>query len=375
MISAGHPLSSLSPQTQVIFSKLKDEIEKRIDTLPCKAIDIDSNHKALLFKDNGDRNIILLYSGKEGRDTAIKSLSKTGHIRLLYYPDTNTINQVMKLVLRATPNSKNEKEIVREAQLVEELQSNPFIVRQHGWVMYDGSHDKMPFTKVIMVHKLYEANLYSYIQDQEQFRKFSFSKQFWIFQSLLDGLQRLHAQNIVHNDIKGANVLVNPSEKELAYCDLSYAFNECSIKTEEDKKKWVSRGTPNYLAPEKALYLFFKANTNLLKDFTIKSDVFSLGLLFHRIFYEETHFYQTFVGNLFIAHKELEKSKGHLDCVKVKNQSALKFGHTIVSMEENSSDFKSKSNMESLIDGMLYPDPGQRFSSKEAYERLMKLKP
>ena len=66
---------------------------------------------------------------------------------------------------------------------------------------------------------------------------------------ILEGLEYLHARNIIHRDIKGANVLVdNSGVCKLA--DFGTAKRISSIVDGESKYLPSLRGTPNWMAPE-----------------------------------------------------------------------------------------------------------------------------
>jgi serine/threonine protein kinase len=80
---------------------------------------------------------------------------------------------------------------------------------------------------------------------------------------ILEGLEYLHAHNIIHRDIKGANILVDKG-----LCKLSDFGGAKVIVDELDLNKQNSiKGTPNWIAPE--------AIQN--KGYTRYSDVWSIG--------------------------------------------------------------------------------------------------
>jgi serine/threonine protein kinase len=80
---------------------------------------------------------------------------------------------------------------------------------------------------------------------------------------ILEGLEYLHAHNIIHRDIKGANILVDRD----GVCKLS-DFGGAKIMAEEiNLKKNSFRGTPNWMAPETVKRL----------EYTRYSDIWSVG--------------------------------------------------------------------------------------------------
>ena len=62
---------------------------------------------------------------------------------------------------------------------------------------------------------------------------------------ILDGLEYLHSHNIIHRDIKGANILVDRN----GTCKLS-DFGGAKIIKEEMSIHSSMQGTPNWMAPE-----------------------------------------------------------------------------------------------------------------------------
>lgn len=63
---------------------------------------------------------------------------------------------------------------------------------------------------------------------------------------ILEGLEYLHANNVVHRDIKGANILVDND----GMCKLA-DFGSAKKIAGFGKERYASiRGTPNWMAPE-----------------------------------------------------------------------------------------------------------------------------
>jgi serine/threonine protein kinase len=80
---------------------------------------------------------------------------------------------------------------------------------------------------------------------------------------ILEGLEYLHSHNIIHRDIKGANILVDRD----GICKLT-DFGGAKVMQEEiDLLRHSFRGTPNWMAPE----------TVKKMEYTRFSDIWSIG--------------------------------------------------------------------------------------------------
>ncbi len=84
---------------------------------------------------------------------------------------------------------------------------------------------------------------------------------------VLQGLEYLHSKNIVHRDVKLANVLLDDKHRT-KLCDFGVA---ASI---EEGERWTLCGTPNYVAPE-------IVNGNASHDTAV--DLWSVGCLAHAL--------------------------------------------------------------------------------------------
>ena len=106
----------------------------------------------------------------------------------------------------------------------------------------------------------------------------SVKQRFIIAQRLLLATTTLHAKNIVHNDIKPENILLNQDNFELALAD----FNLCHNLKHVNKPK--CQGTPLYLGPES---ISFDKNNNAEYFETkpdLNKDMFAIGVTLAIIF-------------------------------------------------------------------------------------------
>ena len=84
---------------------------------------------------------------------------------------------------------------------------------------------------------------------------------------VLQGLEYLHSRNIVHRDVKLANVLLDDKHRT-KLCDFGVAA--CT----EEGERWTLCGTPNYVAPE-------IVNGDASHDTAV--DLWSVGCLAHAL--------------------------------------------------------------------------------------------
>jgi len=101
------------------------------------------------------------------------------------------------------------------------------------------------------------------IHEKKRSRKYFSENEIWkIFIQLTKGLQSLHNMNIVHRDIKTANVYLSP-DNNIKLGDMNVS------KILKDKLLTTQTGTPYYASPE----------VWRDKPYGMKSDIWSLGVV------------------------------------------------------------------------------------------------
>jgi serine/threonine protein kinase len=92
-----------------------------------------------------------------------------------------------------------------------------------------------------------------------------------IIENIANGLRLLHDKfNIVHNDIKPQNMLINPKSLFINYIDFGMA---CADNTDNCLKVV---GSPNYCSPEKAQYFLTETTPSMEKS--KKADVWAMAV-------------------------------------------------------------------------------------------------
>ena len=118
---------------------------------------------------------------------------------------------------------------------------------------------------------------------------------FFFFEQIFRGVSYMHKFNVIHRDLKDANILLK--DYKVKICD----FNVCRIDEEENSNPITSVGTKNFISPE-----LLKTN-NIKKEDWRKLDVFSLGILLYVMIYGKIPFIYNdkfLLGNRF--YKEIE---------------------------------------------------------------------
>lgn len=111
-----------------------------------------------------------------------------------------------------------------------------------------------------------EGDLAKYLKNQPNNRINEIQARNFIHQ-LIDGIGYLHSNNIIHRDLKPVNILISNNVLKLA--DFGFAK-----ELKDENELLVSFcGTPLYMPPE-----FFQG-----KKYTMKADMWSLGLIIHEM--------------------------------------------------------------------------------------------
>jgi len=120
--------------------------------------------------------------------------------------------------------------------------------------------------------------------------RLNFSQANHIIYQAINGLESIHAKNIIHNDIKPGNIIVNESF-QTKICDFGTAGE--LTKVNRTRKDWEMIGTPMYMSPEQ-----LTPGTTL----QFSSDIYELGLVMYEVFthqhpYRSDHNTETEIRN------------------------------------------------------------------------------
>lgn len=135
-------------------------------------------------------------------------------------------------------------------------------------------HEIIPPNQVIM-EKLTGCSLSDYIKEglriQQTNNKIAFYDQiFWIIKEVALGLADIHADEIIHRDIKPDNLFLTKNskcEKIVKIIDFDASRKGEITELPENSDSYYTEGTPEYMAPEQVMGYAF-----------LSGDIYSLGL-------------------------------------------------------------------------------------------------
>lgn len=128
----------------------------------------------------------------------------------------------------------------------------------------------------IVMEYMPQGNLYQYLNNKSV--EISWERRYFIGHGMTVGLMHLHANGILHRDLKSANVLLDAS-----FTPKLADFGMAKIKSESASSKSGIKGTPAWMAPE---LLDFKDDSE--HEPTEQSDIFSLGMILWELATRET---------------------------------------------------------------------------------------
>ena len=157
-------------------------------------------------------------------------------------------------------------EMLREVNILKDL-NHPNVVTFEGMFHIHHPITGFPSIKLLMFMELCEGNLLTYIDDQQNHRLVEDEAK-RIMKQLCKGLKYLHNKNVVHFDLKPANVLyvTNPSTGKRVYKLTDFGLAK-KFET-SGPRATDAGGTRDYTAPEVGKVPEFSAK---------KADIYSLG--------------------------------------------------------------------------------------------------
>ena len=134
-------------------------------------------------------------------------------------------------------------DVRQEIQMMKHLDNHPNIIKLYGVVFRN-------LNPIVIVELSTEGCIVGYLEGKKESEPVSWSTKAQFCYDVADGLQALHAADIVHGDLKGDNVLLfldseNNGELVAKVTDFGFSVTGASIKEGRG-----AGGTPHFMAPE-----------------------------------------------------------------------------------------------------------------------------
>ncbi|KAK0550674.1 hypothetical protein OC845_002536 [Tilletia horrida] len=150
----------------------------------------------------------------------------------------------------------------RECVLMKEAR-HPNIVQYIGLSRSPGADGR-----IYIISEFVGPNLRGFIADTR--KPFPWRLRISFATDIARALAYLHARNCLHRDLKPENLLITDNER-IKMCD--FGFARIAARNEEEMRRMSYCGTDGYMSPEILMGL----------DFSLPSDIFSLGVIFAEI--------------------------------------------------------------------------------------------
>ena len=176
----------------------------------------------------------------------------------------NQKEYALKKVNLSNMSSKEKDNALKEVNFLAEIKDSNVIGYEESF--YD---KKMNILYLVMEYAPY-GDLNKIITDYNKFKMyFSETEILNIYLQIASGLKAIHAKQIIHRDLKSANIFITQKN------DLILKIGDFNVSKKIDyfNLKNTQTGTPYYASPE------IWEN----KPYDFKSDIWSLGCLFYEI--------------------------------------------------------------------------------------------
>ncbi len=180
------------------------------------------------------------------------------------YREADSLSVVIKCLKNPYPNF-NELVQFRNQYTITKNLNSPLIIQTYNLELYQNNY-------ILLMEDFGGISLKDYLSENNFVM--SINNFLEIAISLSKALTFLHNHQIIHKDIKPANILINPTTKQIKLIDFSIA-SLLPQETQPLKNPQVLEGTLSYLSPEQT------GRMNRVIDY--RTDFYALGVTFYEL--------------------------------------------------------------------------------------------
>ena len=171
-----------------------------------------------------------------------------------YHKDTKVEIALKRILFTALQNSIKDK-VISEINILQKM-NHLHIIKLYEY-KFDGDY-------ILLVTEYCKDNLEKWLRNPH-----TIHEKIDIMKQITNGIHYMHSNNILHRDIKPENILLHNGIIKI--CDFGFS----TIIKENHQMMRTICGTPLFMSPE---MLF-------MKPYTIKSEIWALGILFYMMIY------------------------------------------------------------------------------------------
>lgn len=240
---------------------------------------------------------------------------------------------------------------LREMDILRRCGQHPNIVKLLG--VNISSRQSKDYNKLALRMQYYTTNLQSYLSSFKD-QSLDISTIRIIVVQILLALEYLHANKVIHRDLKPDNILINPDTLEIALCD--FGMSEVLMKYQKYETNVTA---PLYRAPE-----VFKNC-----KYSAEIDMWAVGLIMFSLIDGDVPFrYPTEAENEILRKmKHLDHEK-HCDQIAEYENEIKRIVLNEIAKIDVKKSFSSTYPFRKLLDGLLNMDPNKRITATQALE-------
>ncbi|KAK4701142.1 serine/threonine-protein kinase TTK/MPS1, partial [Phenoliferia sp. Uapishka_3] len=221
--------------------------------------------------------VILVVNGQ--RYHRIGLLGKGGSSRVYRVLDEANNLLAIKRVEISRNDAETRASFINEINLLEKLRGNPQIIRLVDSEMNEEKSKHF----LLMVMEVGETDLANLLQEKAS-KPVSMNFIRYIWEQMLEAVQVIHGENVVHTDLKPANFVLVKGRLKLIDFGISKAIANDTTNIGRDQQI----GTANYMPPEALMDSGMGQDGRRLMKLGRAADVWALGCILYQMVYRCT---------------------------------------------------------------------------------------